>query len=156
MGYDFAVDGAWHYETREHELYVRGPKIELHLSWAQITGAGANTAGKVLVATDRLLYFPIERGGEQHERFVADLDAHLGEKWHGDGLGDIRLRKRLGYATWWVCPAAILFAMLIGAVLIGALGIFGFVAGLVEDYFWVLMILGLVYIVAVWMKKIRS
>ncbi len=87
MEYDFAVvDDVWHYETREHELYVRGSKIELHLPWQQITGAGGvqrrviprwreiswvpgwkqklaetRAAGQVMIATDRLLYLPIER-----------------------------------------------------------------------------------------------
>jgi len=167
MEYDFVViNDVWHYETREYELYVRGPKIELHLPWTQITGAGGvqrraipswrANSGQVMVATDRLLYLPVERNGDQHERFIADLQARLGERWYGHGLGDIQLRKRLGYATWWVCPVTILFALLIGAVLVGALGIVGVVAGLIEDYFWILMILGLVYIVARWMKKIRS
>ncbi len=100
--------------------------------------------------------FRSNAAGDQHKLFIADLEAHLGEKWYGDGLGDIWLRKRLGYATWWVCPAIILFALFIGAVLIGALGIVGVIGRLLEDYFEIIMILGLVYLVAVWMKKIRS
>src|SRR5258707_1001144 len=127
MDYDFVViEDIWHYETSEHELYARGPQIEMHLPWSQIQGAGSvrrrmippwreiswtpgwkqklaetGTVGQVMVATDRLLYFPIEKTGQMHDRFVADLEGRLGESWHGESLNDVQLRKRLGYATWW-------------------------------------------------------
>ncbi len=182
MEYDFVViQDVWHYETREEEFYAQGPNIEFHISWQQITGAGSvrrrvvpawreiswlpgwkqklaesGAVGQVMVASERLVYFPIERTGPMHDLFIADLALRLGDKWHGESLNDVQLRKQLGYATWWVCPLTILFTLVMAALLLTALGAFAFVVSFFEDHFWVVAIVVFAAVVGNWIKKIKQ
>jgi hypothetical protein len=65
----------------------------------------------------QLYTLAIARDGEDREALVAEMPGHLGDRWIAEPVDMMAMRRRLGFANWWVGPG-LLFLILAAVVII--------------------------------------
>ena len=67
----------------------------------------------------KLVTLNIPNSGETLDSLVDDLSSRLGDRWIGDGMDQLELRKALGFSNWWIMPAAAASVTVVAAALLG-------------------------------------
>lgn len=65
------------------------------------------TAGK----GKQLYTLAIPTGGEARQALLAEMPDHLGPRWIAEPVDMIAMRRRLGFANWWVGPGLLLLIL---------------------------------------------
>jgi hypothetical protein len=88
-------------------------------------------SGQIRSATDLLYiaYRPAGKGkqlytlaiptsGEARQSLLSDLADHLGPRWIGEPMDMMTIRKRLGFANWWVGPSLLVLLVAIALAVV--------------------------------------
>lgn len=67
----------------------------------------------------RLLTLNIPAHGENRDAILNELSGRLGDRWLGDGIDQLRLRRTPGISNWWLGPAAAAAVAVVSAALSG-------------------------------------
>jgi hypothetical protein len=64
----------------------------------------------------QLYTLAIPTGGEARQGLLAELAGHLGSRWIAEPVDMLSMRRRLGFANWWVSPGILLLVLAVLAL----------------------------------------
>jgi hypothetical protein len=66
----------------------------------------------------RLYTLAIPTSGEARQELLSELAGQLGPRWIAEPLDMLAMRKRLGFANWWVAPSLLVLLVVIAMAII--------------------------------------
>jgi hypothetical protein len=143
----------WHYHIDEQGLTVRAGWVTHQVRWADVTGAGVATMpaalSQLLIAHrpagkgKKLLTLNVPDKGAEREALLEEVRRRAGQAWIAEQMSGMKLRRALGFSTWWSCPLVALLMLLVAgvgfSVLFGAAMVLGTAEYVFERYaLWII------------------